>query len=152
MPDTLTLDQRRRCMQSIRSHDTEPEMIARRFLHRLGFRYRLHVAALPGKPDIVLPRYRTAIFVHGCFWHHHGCGLSVLPKTRLDYWIPKLASTRKRDLRSNRSLKREGWRVITIWECELKNFRALARRCRPLLLLKRSNRKTPSKSRKFQVV
>jgi DNA mismatch endonuclease, patch repair protein len=136
MPDTLTSDQRRRCMQSIRSQDTRPELIARRFLHRLGFRYRLHVANMIGKPDIVLPRFKTVIFVHGCFWHGHTCARSVVPKTRSDYWIPKLANTRKRDMRSKRLLKKEGWRVITLWECELSDHRTIAKRCRPLLLSK----------------
>src|SRR6266567_4811503 len=95
MTDTLTRAQRRQCMQAIRSQNTQPELIARRFLHRLGFRYRLHVEGLPGKPDIVLPRFKTVIFVHGCFWHSHTCARSVTPKTRSDYWIPKLANTRK---------------------------------------------------------
>ena len=139
MPDTLTKEQRRRCMQSIRSHDTQPELLVRRYLHRLGFRFRLHVPNLAGKPDIVLPRFKTAIFVHGCFWHGHTCARGVVPKSRPEYWVPKLNNTRNRDIQSKDSLKRTGWRVITFWECELKNYRTLANRCRQLLLLKKES-------------
>jgi len=136
MPDNLTTSQRRRCMQSIRSRDTHPEILTRRFLHRLGFRFRLHAENLSGKPDIVLPRFKTAIFVHGCFWHNHTCSRAFLPKTRTDYWIPKLVRTRKRDIQSAKSLKKDGWTVITLWECEVENYRTLAKRCRSLFLLR----------------
>ena len=90
MPDNLTPEQRRRTMQSIQSKNTKSELRTRSFLHALGFRFRLHDKSLPGKPDIVLKKHRTAIFVHGCFWHQHGCARSVFPKTNQIYWIPKL--------------------------------------------------------------
>lgn len=140
MADTLTPDQRRRCMQSIRSGDTRPEFAARRFLHSHGFRYRLHVNNLVGKPDIVLPRFRTVVFVHGCFWHSHSCGRGFLPKTRREYWIPKLARTRRRDSWAERSLKKAGWTVITLWECELKKPDLIRRRFDALLRRRRYRR------------
>ena len=141
MPDTLTPEERRRCMQSIRSGDTHPELAARRFLHSHGFRYRLHVPNLAGKPDIVLPRFRTVVFVHGCFWHSHSCGRGFLPKTRQEYWMPKLENTRRRDSRAKRSLKNAGWKVITLWECELKRPKIIRSRFAALLRTKRSLRR-----------
>jgi DNA mismatch endonuclease, patch repair protein len=137
MPDNLTPDQRRRCMQSIKSRDTSPELLVRRHLHRLGFRFRLNVANLAGKPDIVLARFKTVIFVHGCFWHSHNCSRAVTPKSRASYWIPKLANTQKRDSRSKYLLKKGGWKVITFWECELNNRQKIEMRCYPLLLLRK---------------
>jgi DNA mismatch endonuclease, patch repair protein len=141
MPDNLTPEQRRACMRAIRSIDTAPECIVRSYLHRLGFRFRLHVVGLPGKPDLVLPRYKTVIFIHGCFWHHHGCRRSVIPKSRKSYWVPKLNNTRKRDLKHKRLLRRNGWRVITLWECELNNPKKLERRCLKLILRTKKYRK-----------
>jgi DNA mismatch endonuclease (patch repair protein) len=148
MPDNLTADQRRRCMQAIRSRHTQPEIIARCFLHRLGFRFRLHVARLPGQPDIVLPRFKTVIFVHGCFWHSHHCSRAVVPKTRQSYWVPKLSNTSRRDIRHKRLLKKYGWIVITVWECEVQNPRMLAKRLRPLLRSRRRLPRKKSRSRK----
>lgn len=108
-------------MSRIRSKDTKPEMLVRKFLHKNGFRFRLHVKDLPGKPDIVLPKYKTVIFVHGCFWHgHEGCRYYVVPKTRTEWWVKKLGANKTNDSVANKSLKLSGWTVICIWECELK--------------------------------
>jgi DNA mismatch endonuclease (patch repair protein) len=108
-------------MSQIRSKDTKPEMVVRKFLHANGFRYRLHVKNLPGKPDIVLPKYKTVIFIHGCFWHgHKGCKYFVVPKTRTQWWLTKIVSNRNNDRRNAKRLRLEQWKVITIFECELK--------------------------------
>jgi DNA mismatch endonuclease (patch repair protein) len=105
-------------MSRIRSGDTKPEITVRKLLHALGYRFRLHRRDLPGKPDIVLPRHRLAIFVHGCFWHQHpGCRLASKPKTRQDYWTPKLAGNVRRDAEAQEALAALGWRVEIIWEC-----------------------------------
>lgn len=111
-------------MSRISGKDTKPEMLVRKFLHAYGFRYRLHVKDLPGKPDIVLPKYKTVIFVHGCFWHaHEGCKYFKLPKTRLELWKEKLYANKERDERNVNDLKNMSWKVIVIWECELKKDR-----------------------------
>jgi DNA mismatch endonuclease (patch repair protein) len=108
-------------MSRIRSKDTKPEMLVRRFLHKNGFRYRLHVKDMPGKPDIVLPKYKTVIFVHGCFWHgHEGCKYYVVPKTRTEWWLHKIGNNITNDAKAERLLKAGGWNVIKVWECELK--------------------------------
>lgn len=113
---------RSRMMAGIRSRDTRPEMTVRKFLHARGYRFRLHRKDLPGRPDIVLPRFKTCIFIHGCFWHHHeGCKFATLPKTRADFWAEKLRGNVERDRRAQEALIRDGWRVLTIWECELKS-------------------------------
>lgn len=120
MVDTLTPAQRSERMSRIRSRDTKPEIVLRSALHRLGFRFRLHGRRLPGKPDIVLPRYRTAIFVHGCFWHRHkGCKVATTPKSNTDFWVIKFDRNVARDARNVEELRRAGWRVLTVWECEL---------------------------------
>lgn len=107
-------------MRSIRKTDTAPEIAVRREIHRLGFRFRLHVRELPGTPDIVLPRLRKAVLVHGCFWHQHlGCRLARLPRTRPGYWLPKLARNRERDVMANVALTNLGWNALTVWECEI---------------------------------
>ena len=106
-------------MAAIRGKDTKPEMLVRRFLHKHGFRFRLHRKGLPGKPDIVLPKYRTAIFVHGCFWHSHDCKNFVMPTTRQNFWKNKLAATSARDAVVTQELRNQGWRVVTVWECGL---------------------------------
>jgi DNA mismatch endonuclease (patch repair protein) len=109
-------------MARIKARDTKPEMIVRRALHAGGLRFRLHYRYLPGKPDIVLPSRRIAIFVHGCFWHRHpqpDCKLARLPKSRLDFWLPKLEGNRERDARNEIALREAGWDVRVIWECEL---------------------------------
>jgi len=109
-------------MSQIKGKNTKPEMLVRKFLFSKGFRYRLHVKNLPGKPDIVLPKYKTVIFVNGCFWHgHKGCPYFVLPKTRTEWWLQKIKGTWLRDKEAEIKLQVLGWKVIVIWECELKN-------------------------------
>lgn len=108
-------------MSRIRSKDTKPEMLVRRFLHANGFRYRLHDKKLPGKPDIVLPKYKTVIFIHGCFWHgHEGCKYYVVPRTKTEWWLNKINSNIANDKKSLEALRETGWNVLHIWECELK--------------------------------
>jgi len=120
MPDILTPDQRHECMSHIRSRNTKPEVKLRKELFRLGYRYRLNVKGLDGRPDIVLAKYRTCIFVNGCFWHgHKGCPKFVLPKTNVEFWLAKIENNRERDLRDYTFLESRGWRVIVVWECEL---------------------------------
>ncbi|MEI9917364.1 MAG: very short patch repair endonuclease [Bacteroidota bacterium] len=114
-------------MSRIRSKNTKPEMIVRKYLHARGYRFRLHVKDLPGKPDIVLKKYRTAIFIHGCFWHgHEGCKYFVVPKTRTDWWMKKIARNRSNDQQAKEDLVRLNWRVMELWECEIKNKELLA--------------------------
>ena len=132
MSDHVTPEVRSRIMRRIRSTDTTPELAVRSYLHRAGFRYRLHAAGLPGKPDLVLPKYRAAVFVHGCFWHQHpGCKHSGVPLSRREYWGPKLARTVARDARNQRALRKAGWRVFVVWECRI-NERRLGRLARDL--------------------
>ncbi len=108
-------------MSQIKGKNTKPEILVRKFLFANGFRYRLHVKNLPGKPDIVLPKYKTVIFVNGCFWHgHQGCRYFVLPKTRTEWWLQKISDTQNRDQFAKQELENLGWKVIVIWECELK--------------------------------
>ncbi|AWH44698.1 very short patch repair endonuclease [Stenotrophomonas sp. ZAC14A_NAIMI4_1] len=107
-------------MKNVRARDTKPELIVRKGLHAAGFRYRLHGRDLPGSPDLILPRYRTVIFVHGCFWHGHDCSLFKIPETRRDFWQNKVALNRARDQRAHEALLQLGWRVVVIWECSLK--------------------------------
>jgi len=107
-------------MRAIRSKNTKPELLIRKALHAAGFRFRLHVARLPGKPDIVLPKYKTAIFVHGCFWHGHNCKYFRLPQTRPEFWRDKIEANRARDAKDLELLKGMGWHVILIWECATK--------------------------------
>ena len=116
-------------MRRVRGKDTVPEMVVRSLLHRLGFRFRLHRADLPGKPDIVLPKHKAVIFVHGCFWHRHtGCPRAGTPSTRREYWLPKFRRTVERDRRNQELLGRGGWNVIVVWECELRDIEQLAER------------------------
>lgn len=107
-------------MSGIRGKDTQPELIIRKTLHRAGFRYRLHDKSLPSKPDLVFPRYRAVIFVHGCFWHGHDCHLFRWPGTRQDFWEQKITRNREKDKDSSAKLAHWGWRVLTIWECAIK--------------------------------
>lgn len=126
MPDVHTPEQRSRNMAAIKGRNTKPEMRVRSLLHSLGYRYRLHRKDLPGKPDIVLPKYRTAIFVHGCFWHSHDCRWGmVTPKTRPEFWKEKRHGTTERDARNVLALEAAGWRVLVIWECELRSTHEL---------------------------
>lgn len=108
-------------MSRVKGKDTKPEMVVRRYLHALGFRYRLHVKHLPGKPDIVLPKYKTVVFIHGCFWHgHEGCRFFSIPKTRTDWWLQKINTNKENDAKSILALQEQGWKVIELWECTLK--------------------------------
>jgi DNA mismatch endonuclease (patch repair protein) len=117
-----TIAERSAIMSRIRSKDTKPEMLVRKALHRLGFRFRLHALSLPGRPDIVLPKYKTIIQVKGCFWHGHACRGGRQPKSNRDYWIPKLVGNRERDLSNERKLRQLGWSVHSLWECRLRRW------------------------------
>ncbi len=119
--DPLTKEQRHRCMAAIRSKDTKPELLVRKFLFGRGFRYRLNHSRLPGHPDLVLRKYRTVIFVNGCFWHgHEGCRNFRMPKTNVDFWSAKIVRNRERDREEQQTLAKMGWHCITVWECQLK--------------------------------
>jgi DNA mismatch endonuclease (patch repair protein) len=118
--DTLTPKERSYRMSLVRGTDTGPELLVRRVIHSLGYRYRLHVHELPGCPDIVLPRRHCVILVHGCFWHQHKCKMGDrMPKSRVRFWRSKLEGNRRRDSKNRRSLRDLGWRVLTVWECQL---------------------------------
>jgi len=120
--DVLTKEQRHKNMSRIRGKNTKPEEIVRKYLFSRGFRYRKNDRRYPGKPDIVLPKYKTVIFVNGCFWHRHeGCRYASVPKSRQDFWLPKLQGNVERDQRNIEALKKAGWSVIVIWECEIKS-------------------------------
>lgn len=113
-------------MSRIKGKDTKPEILVRSMLHRLGYRFRKNVAGLPGKPDIVLPKYKTIIFVHGCFWHQHkGCAKCKIPKSKIEFWTEKLGKNVVRDAKHKTDLQKLGWKVIYVWECELKNIETL---------------------------
>ena len=121
MTDVHSKEIRSYNMSRIKGKNTKPELLVRKFLFVNGFRYRLNVKTLPGKPDIVLPKYKTVIFINGCFWHgHKGCRYFVLPKTRTEWWLQKISGTQNRDHEAKTELEKLGWEVIIIWECELK--------------------------------
>jgi len=121
MTDTVSPEKRKIIMSRVRGKDTKPEMAVRRWLHAHGFRFRLHRRDLPGSPDIVLPKYRTVIFVNGCFWHRHlGCPRTTTPKTRKDFWEKKFQANISRDIANEDRLRRLGWRVLIVWECRTK--------------------------------
>ena len=121
--DIMTPEQRHRVMVANKSKDTKPEVAVRRLLHALGYRFRIHRKDLPGKPDIVLPKHRTVIFVHGCFWHHHeGCKAASTPASNIDFWQTKFRRNRERDAQVKAQLESMGWKVIVIWECEVKTI------------------------------
>ena len=121
--DIMTPEQRHRVMVANKSKDTKPEVAVRRLLHALGYRFRIHRKDLPGKPDIVLPKHRTVIFVHGCFWHHHeGCKAASTPSSNIDFWQTKFRRNRERDAQVKAQLESMGWKVIVIWECEVKRI------------------------------
>lgn len=123
--DRLSPAQRSALMSRVRGRDTKPEHLVRSIVHRLGYRYQLHVADLAGKPDLVFPSRRKIIFVHGCFWHRHGCKRGGLPSTNVSFWKEKLERNRSRDHKAIRSLKKAGWRVMVVWECRIGNSHAL---------------------------
>jgi DNA mismatch endonuclease, patch repair protein len=132
--DTLTPEQRSERMRRIPGRNTTPELCVRRLVSSLGYRYRVQVGRLPGRPDLVFAGRRKVIFVHGCFWHRHSrCRLARLPKSRLHFWLPKLESNSERDRRNIADLRRAGWRVLVIWECQLRNVASLRRRIRRFL-------------------
>jgi DNA mismatch endonuclease, patch repair protein len=120
MADILTPEQRRLNMSRIRGRDTKPEMLLRRGLHARGIRFRLHRKDLPGRPDLVFPSRRAAIFVHGCFWHGHGCAMFKLPETRTEFWAAKIKGNQERDARALQELPAAGWRTLVVWECDLR--------------------------------
>jgi DNA mismatch endonuclease (patch repair protein) len=131
--DVHTREQRSRNMAAIRSANTRPEMRVRSALHKLGFRFRLHRKDLPGRPDIVLPRHRAVLFVHGCFWHCHRCKYgSVIPATRAAFWAAKRAGNVSRDRRNAAALRKLGWRVLVLWECEVRTEEAVLARLKKL--------------------
>lgn len=132
--DTVSQQRRSEIMGRVRSKDTSPEMIVRRMVYAMGFRYRLHGKGLPGRPDLVFRSRGKVIFVHGCFWHRHeGCSLARLPKSRAEFWVPKLEANRARDERNQRDLERAGWKVLTVWECQLGRAELVRKKIRRFL-------------------
>jgi DNA mismatch endonuclease (patch repair protein) len=131
--DSLTPDQRSARMRLVRAVDTGPELTVRRLVHHLGYRFRKHRRDLPGRPDMVFPSRRKVIFVHGCFWHRHACALGRMPKSRHEFWRPKLEANRARDIRNLTSLDQNGWSALVIWECELRNLDSVTARVRSFL-------------------
>jgi DNA mismatch endonuclease, patch repair protein len=128
--DNISEKERSHIMSLVKQKDTKPEMIVRSFLHRKGLRYRLHDNKLPGKPDLVFPKYKTVVFVHGCFWHGHDdpkCKLARIPKSRVEFWTQKVKSNYERDIKNIEILRGMGWQVLTIWECELTEPKSLQR-------------------------
>ncbi|MGG7643911.1 very short patch repair endonuclease [Rhodovulum sp. YNF3179] len=116
--DTVPPEIRSRIMGAVRQKNTGPELIIRQALHKLGLRYRVNVSKMPGRPDIVFPKFNAAVFVHGCYWHRHGCYRSTTPKSNTEHWLRKFIANRQRDARKSKSLRDSGWRVLTVWECE----------------------------------
>lgn len=134
MTDTLTPSSRSALMSRIRGKDTKPELVVRSLLHRMGYRFRLHRRDLPGSPDIVLPRLGVVVFVHGCFWHRHPrCKGATSPKSNTNFWQNKFAANVERDKRNRRDLRRLGWKVMVVWECDLKKPERLQPRLRKFL-------------------
>ena len=145
MADLYSKERRSEIMSHIRAQDTAPEMRVRRVLHKMGYRFRLHRKDLPGKPDIVLPKLRTVIHVHGCFWHGHTCGEGHVPKTNRRYWMPKLKRNTRRDSEHSGELRRLGWNQIVIWECETGSLERIERQLRRELgRVRRRNRTKPA--------
>jgi DNA mismatch endonuclease, patch repair protein len=132
--DSLSPADRSKIMARVRSKNSRPEMFVRKLIFALGYRYRLHAKELPGHPDLVFRKLGKVIFVHGCFWHRHAkCALARLPKSRLDFWVPKLEGNKERDRRNVCTLTKAGWKVLTIWECQLKSAENLEVRIRRFL-------------------
>ena len=129
MTDHVDSAKRSLIMSAVRSKDTQPEMAIRKLVHSLGYRYKLHYAKLPGKPDLVFPSRGKVIFVHGCFWHRHArCRYATTPKTRTEYWQEKFRANTSRDRRTRRELKKLGWEVLAVWQCEIKKIEKLTER------------------------
>lgn len=133
MSDRVSAIERSRIMGAVKGKDTAPEMIVRRLVFSMGYRYRLHVRSLAGTPDLVFPARRKVLFISGCFWHGHNCGKCRIPKSNREYWIAKIGRNRARDRRSHRALRKLGWDVMTIWECQLKDLDQLKRRAKAFL-------------------
>ncbi len=133
MSDIFTKQKRSEIMSKISGKETKPEIQVRKFLFANGFRYRKNDKRYPGKPDIVLPKYKTAIFIHGCFWHGHDCPAGKLPETRKEFWENKIKGNIKRDKKNKIEMEKQGWKVITIWQCELKNKRIREKTLKDLL-------------------
>ena len=125
MADVVSPEKRSEMMSGIKGKNTKPEILVRKALHARGFRYRLHDAHLPGRPDIVFPKYGAVVFINGCFWHMHGCHLGSMPKTRTEFWKKKLEGNRARDAENIRKLAEAGWRIAIVWECAIKGKKAL---------------------------
>ncbi len=139
MTDNLTKEKRSWNMSRIRSKDTTPELIVRSLLHRMGYRFRLHCKDLPGKPDVVLSKYKAVIFVHGCFWHgHKGCKRSNIPKSNRGYWVAKIRKNIDRNKKHRKALRKLGWGVIVIWECECKHISKLQKKVMCIKALKKT--------------
>jgi len=134
MTDVFSREQRSSIMSRIRGKDTKPEMLVRSLLHGMGFRFRLHVADLPGKPDIVLTRHRKVVFINGCFWHgHRACRKKSVPETNKEFWEEKISKNRKRDKYVRRRLRACGWKTLTIWECETRNVEKMTGKLKSFL-------------------
>lgn len=131
--DRLSKEQRSRLMSRVGGKNTRPEMFVRRVAHSLGYRYRLHVSGLPGRPDLVFASRHKVIFVHGCFWHGHGCKRGVPPVSNVNFWNAKLTWNRERDIANIRKLRLDGWRVLVLWECQIADAEKLGRRLRRFL-------------------
>jgi DNA mismatch endonuclease (patch repair protein) len=131
--DTLSAEQRSERMSRVRGKDTKPELVVRRLVHKMGYRYRKHRQDVPGCPDLAFIQRRKAIFVHGCFWHRHACSMGRLPKSRHDFWISKLEGNRARDKRNLKRLRAKGWQALVVWECETRDLALLTPRIRNFL-------------------
>ena len=136
MADRISRERRSWNMSRIRGENTRPERAVRSLLHRMGFRFRLHRRDLPGTPDIVLPKYRTVVFVHGCYWHRHpGCRYAYTPKSRVEFWKTKFSQNVKRDVQVRSELETLGWNIVIVWECELRDSEALGERLRQICVV-----------------
>lgn len=141
MPDIMTQEERSERMSRVRNKDTRPEKLVRSLLHRMGYRFRLHGKKLPGKPDIVLPRHKKVIFIHGCFWHQHGiCRPLSIPENNSDFWRQKFADNVRRDCEKLAALREAGWDVLVVWECETKDRAKLEGQLRSFMERKRATR------------
>ena len=136
MIDIVSKEQRSRNMSRIRGRDTRPELVVRRIAHRMGFRFRLYRKDLPGTPDLIFPKHRLAVFVHGCYWHrHNGCRFAYSPKSRVEFWTKKFEQNVERDSRNQTALRDLGWRVLVIWECETRDYGIVEDRLRKCLCI-----------------
>jgi DNA mismatch endonuclease (patch repair protein) len=146
--DRLTPAQRSANMRAVRSNNTAPELLARRAAHSIGLRFRLHQRDLPGSPDLVFPRYRTVVFVHGCFWHGHpNCPRASLPKSNAVFWHEKVGRNRQRDRRARAALKKLGWKVVILWQCQIKTQDAAIEKLSSALQVKAPTRKSPRRAK-----